>query len=380
MSGIVIAGGGVAGASLAIALGRGGLAVQLFEAQTFPRDKPCGEGIMPAGVSALRRLGLADGAGGAVFHGVRYHTGSRVAVGRFPASAAHGDRGRAQRRLVLDRCLFELACATPGVTAHQGVAVEGPLVENGRVTGVHVNGAVHRAELLVAADGAHSRLRHRLGLNLPVPRSRIGARRHYRLPGRSAPPWVDIFLGHAHEFYVTPLPGDEVLVALLVEAGAVTPPLEPAFDRWRLEPPILRELLDGAEPISPLLATPLAARARHGYAPGVVLLGDAAGFLDPITGGGIAQALVTSERLAHYITSQGAERADAWLPAFERDRQALLRDYRLLTRGVLALARRPRLARAALAGLSWTPPLFSHLVGVSAGTRSLTRSRVSALR
>jgi flavin-dependent dehydrogenase len=107
----------------------------------------------------------------------------------------------------------------------------------------------------------------------------------------------------------------------------------------------------------------------------VLLLGDAAGFLDPITGGGIAQALVTSERLAHYIVSHGPDRADAWLPAFERDRQSLLRDYRLLTRGVLALARHPMLARAALAALSWTPALFSHLVGVSAGTRSLTRIR-----
>jgi flavin-dependent dehydrogenase len=133
----------------------------------------------------------------------------------------------------------------------------------------------------------------------------------------------------------------------------------------------LRDLLDGAEPISTLQATPLAAAARRGSAPGVVLLGDAAGFIDPITGGGMAQALVTSERLAHYIITHGVEQADAWLPAFERERVSMLRDYRLLTHGVLALARRPALARAALAGLSWTPPLFSHLVGVSAGTRKL---------
>ena len=368
---VVIVGGGIAGTSLAIALGRAGRSVQLFDAQTFPRDKPCGEGLMPAGVSALQRLGIADGAGGAPFHGVRYHVGARAAVGRFPQSAEHGATGRAQRRLVLDRCLFERAAATPGVTAHQGVAVEGPLVENGRVTGVVVGGTAVRAPLVVAADGAHSRFRHRLGLNVPEPRSRVGARRHYRLSGREAPAWVDIFLGPSREFYVTPLPGGEVLVALLVEADAVHAPLEPQFDRWRREPPALWELLDGADPISDLQATPLAATASRGFAPGVVLLGDAAGFIDPITGGGMAQALVTSERLAEFIVSKGEDHADAWLPSFERERNALLRDYRLLTRGVLGLARRPRLARAALAALSWTPPLFSHLVGVSAGTRSL---------
>src|SRR5690242_19465066 len=256
---IVIVGGGMAGASLAIALGRAGQTVELFDAQTFPRDKPCGEGLMPSGVSALRRLGLADGGGGVVFNGVRYHVGSRVAVGRFPASAAHGDCGRGQRRLVLDRCLFERAAATPGVTAHQGVSVEGPVVEDGRVVGVRVNGDARPASLVVAADGAHSRFRHRLGLNVPVPRTRVGARRHYRLAGRrTAPPWVDIFLGPSHEFYVTPLPDGEVLVALLAESDAVETPLEPMFDRWRAAPPALRDLLDGAEPISPLLATPLA--------------------------------------------------------------------------------------------------------------------------
>jgi flavin-dependent dehydrogenase len=368
---IIIVGGGIAGASLAIALGHAGQTVKLLDAQTFPRDKPCGEGLMPAGVSALRRLGVGDAGGGAAFYGVRYHVGSRVAVGRFPSSAEHGNCGRGQRRLALDRCLFERAAATPGVIAQHGVAVEGPLVEDGKVIGVRLDGGEVRAPLVVAADGAHSRFRHRLGLNVPVPRSRVGARRHYRLPGRSAPPWVDIFLGRSHEFYVTPLPGNEVLGALLAEADAVQPPLETLFDRWRQEPPVLRELLDGAEPISPLLATPLAATARQGFAPGAVLLGDAAGFIDPITGGGMAQALVTAECLARFVVAHGAEHADAWLPRFERDRQALLRDYRLLTRGLLALARRPALARAALAGVSWTPALFSHLVGVSAGTRSL---------
>ena len=55
---VVIAGGGPAGATLAMLLGRAGLRVELFEAQRFPREKPCGEGIMPAGVAVLERLGL----------------------------------------------------------------------------------------------------------------------------------------------------------------------------------------------------------------------------------------------------------------------------------------------------------------------------------
>jgi flavin-dependent dehydrogenase len=101
-----------------------------------------------------------------------------------------------------------------------------------------------------------------------------------------------------------------------------------------------------------------------------VLLGDAAGFLDPITGGGMAQALLTAELLADHIM-HGLGTGDDWLAAFETERQALLRDYRLLTRFVLALADHQRLARLALAAFAAQPAVLSHLVGVAGGVRGL---------
>jgi len=54
---LAVVGGGPAGAAAALGAARAGLSVALFEPQTAP-DKPCGEGIMPAGVAALRALGL----------------------------------------------------------------------------------------------------------------------------------------------------------------------------------------------------------------------------------------------------------------------------------------------------------------------------------
>ncbi len=84
MADVLIAGGGIAGASLAIMLGRAGLAVDLFERGHFPKEKACGEGLMPAGVAVLERIGLADTVGGTPFYGVRYYAGQRVAEGRFP--------------------------------------------------------------------------------------------------------------------------------------------------------------------------------------------------------------------------------------------------------------------------------------------------------
>jgi len=63
MTHVLIAGGGLTGSALAIQVGRLGLSVELFERAHFPREKPCGEGLMPAGVAAIERLGLNARAG-----------------------------------------------------------------------------------------------------------------------------------------------------------------------------------------------------------------------------------------------------------------------------------------------------------------------------
>jgi menaquinone-9 beta-reductase len=376
MTDVLIAGGGIAGAALAIMLGRAGLTIELFERGHFPREKACGEGLMPAGVDVLTRLGLADAVGGAPFYGVRYYAGSLIAEGRFPTIAGMPATGRGQRRHHLDQVLFAAAAATPGVTARTGAYVEAPIREGARVVGLVVAGQERRAPLVVAADGAHSRLRRLLGLDCPSPRRwRVGLRMHFHLaPGQTQPPWVEIFLGQGYELYVTPLPQGEILVAGLAEHDQIAKGAEASMRRWLVEQPMLRTRLEGAERRTTLLGmSPLACRARTGVIPGAVLLGDAAGCLDPITGGGMAQALLTAELLAYSIRRHW-ESGDAWLWAYDRARQALLRDERLLTHVVLGLAAHPWLARQALRLLRAAPALFSYLIGIAAGMHELPGS------
>jgi flavin-dependent dehydrogenase len=371
MADVLIAGGGVAGSALAILLGRRGLEVDVFERSRFPREKPCGEGLMPAGVAVLERLGLAGTVGGARFVGVRYHFGRSVAEGRFPADAGFPATGIGQRRWRLDRVLFEAASATPGVTASVGSRVEEPISENGRVVGLVVDGRARRGRLVVAADGVRSPIRTRLGLDAPVKRRRIGMRRHFRLASdRENEPWVEVFLRPGHELYVAPLPDREVLVAGLAPEHALRAPAGRVFESWWRGEPELAARLDGAQTASDLIGVcPLAGRARIGVAAGVVLLGDAAGFIDPLTGGGMTQALLTAELLAERVALRRGD--DSWLWEFERARRRMLGDYRKLTRAVLWLSTRPRLAERVIGVLGGTPALFSHLVGVSAGTRRL---------
>ena len=373
MADVLIAGGGIAGSALAIMLGRAGVTVSLFEQGCFPREKACGEGIMPPGVAVLERLGLADAVGGAPFEGVRYYAGNIAAEGRFPQIDGRSATGRGQRRQHLDQVLFATAAATPGVMAYTNARVEAPILERGRVVGLRVAGEDHYAPLTVAADGAHSRLRGHLGLDSTKPKNRrVGLRAHFRLaPAVSQPPWVEVFLDRDAELYVTPLPNREVLVAALTTRAVLSGGAAGAFQRLIWAQPVLRAKLAGAEQITAFKGmAPLTTSARAGVVAGAALLGDAAGFVDPITGGGITQALLTAELLARRLCRERPGDM-AWLMAYDQARTALLRDYHRLNRIVLGLGGHPHLARAALRLLCRTPGLFSHLLGAATGMRGL---------
>jgi flavin-dependent dehydrogenase len=366
---VIIAGGGVAGASLAILLGRAGLRVTLFDQRTFPSEKPCGEGLMPAGVAVLARLGLLSAVGGVAFSGIRWHAGDRMVEASFPRVPGMPSFGIAQRRLRLDLTLFEAARATSGVTAIAGTRVDAPLVERGRVVGVSAGGDEHRAPLTVIADGAASRLRRALGLDGPRrSRVRVGMRSHFRLSSNQSPPdRVTVFLGAGREVYIAPLPDGELLVAGLAEREIAGPDARAAWSRWITEEPALAALLAGATRISSIEGrAPLTGTARAGVVPGAVLLGDAAGFTDPVTGGGMAQALLAAELLAAHVPL-ALDRGDAVLRRFDRERRRMLRPFRAVTGLMLALVRRPWLARLALDVIAAHPPLFSRLIGVAGG-------------
>jgi menaquinone-9 beta-reductase len=376
---VLIAGGGVGGASLAILLGRAGVEVELFERSTFPREKPCGEGLMPAGVAALERMGLASAIGGAPFFGVRYIFPNFKMEGQFPARKGKPAEGRGQRRLHLDGILFAAASATPGVSAYTGAQVDAPIVENGRVTGIIVDGEQRRGDLVIAADGLNSPIRKALGLDMPLSRKRFGLRVHFRVkPGCEQPPWVDVFPRRGYELYVTPLPDREVLVAALVESDGLDGPASSEFTRWVNSEPMLAERLHGAEQISPLAGcSPLGARAKTGAVPGAVLLGDAAGFVDPITGSGMAQALATAELLSKYVVQREIPE-EVWMQRFEQERRAMMRDTRIVTNAALWLASHPNVARGAYQAMRGAPAVFRHFVSVCGGTRRLLGTQPSS--
>jgi flavin-dependent dehydrogenase len=118
--------------------------------------------------------------------------------------------------------------------------------------------------------------------------------------------------------------------------------------------PALAERLEGAEQITRLMgATPTSGNVRLGPTPGAVLLGDAAGYADPVTGTGMTQALLTAELLTKHLARR--EKSGAWVRAFEQERRGILAKYRVMASIALWLSQKPNLAKSVSAAADlWT--------------------------
>lgn len=294
---LVIVGGGPVGLGTAIYAARAGLATTVLEPRDGDVDKACGEGLMPGGLAALAALGVQPP--GFRLAGITYRAPGVQATATFRAGP-----GRGVRRTVLHRAL-RTAALESGVELRPCAATDLD-TDGDRVVVTCGDGALVPAAYLIAADGLHSPTRRRLGLDRPAQRrTRFGQRQHFRTP-----PWTDqveVHWGPRAEAYVTPIADDMVGVAVL--SSERTP-----YTTQLRQFPELCARLAGAEPASDVRgAGPLRQRTVAPSCGRVMLVGDASGYVDALTGEGISLGLAHGRAAVDAITRGRPESyAPAW--------------------------------------------------------------------
>ncbi len=182
---VAIVGGGPAGLAAAIAQAQAGVSVVVLERGSWPRDKVCGEGVMPTGVAVLDRLGvlpLIAPAQCRPFRGIDWLNVAGAGVGGDFAQGA----GLAIRRTGLSDALVRRAKQLDGIALWARACVQDVRLQpDGMVLSITQGGASRtlRAQVVVAADGRHSPIRKRFGLDGPpsVSMQRWGARQHFEI-------------------------------------------------------------------------------------------------------------------------------------------------------------------------------------------------------
>jgi len=352
---LAVVGGGPAGLAVAIHAARRGFDTAVFERSASVPDKACGEGLMPSGLRELTALGAVERIppeSKAPFFGVRYlQEDGRSVEARFASGPGLGVRRTA---------LIE---ALRGLAIDAGADLRQRTVRSGETRGgsfaLETDQGPVEALLAVAADGLHSPLRRGAGLEGAVAAvRRFGVRRHFELA-----PWTDLVEVHwaaSVEAYVTPVGPRSVNVAFLWEPP---PGSEAGFEALLERFPALSERLRGAPAASTARgAGPLEQAVLARSQGRLALAGDAAGYVDAITGQGLSLALASGAALVGALPDDLSGDLGPALRRYDAVLRKRWLRYAIPARALLALARRPVLRKGALGLAGRVPALFRTLV------------------
>jgi menaquinone-9 beta-reductase len=353
---VIVVGAGPAGIAAAIAARRRGLRVTVLDARTPPIDKPCGEGILPRGVAALRALGVNLPPDFVYpFRGIQFGDGATAAHADFAGAA-----GLSVRRMKLHDILSRRA-VKEGVEFRWGTRVN--QLDHGIVATMSER---FPYEWLIGADGQNSQVRKWAGLEAQAaPRKRFGFCRHYRVE-----PWsdaVEVHWARGCQMFVTPLVEREV--GVVVFSRDPTLRLESALPQF----PALAKKLQGATPTTREVGDTTSLRILPGVTRGrTALIGDASGTVDAVTGHGLSLSFEQAGQLADAMK-------DGDLSRYEAAHRKIAAVPIAMTRLMLLMERSDWIRRRALRLLQNTPGLFSRLLAIHSGAQPLSSVGLSEI-
>jgi len=357
---VLVVGGGPGGSACAYHLARPGIDATILDRASFPRVKVCGDGLTPRAVGAMLKMGVdASDPGFVRVRGLRVHSRTATIELPWPELRSWPDYGLVRTRHDFDALLVGRA-QKAGVRLLERTEALQPVIEDGWVVGARVRNADDpleppreiRARFVIAADGAASRFAASAGVRRDDTRPLgIAARRYYRADHDAGPwleSWLDLWEGDMQlpgYGWLFPLPDGtvnvgagllntfrnfrEVSAQRLFDAFSVMLPPE-----WGIrEETAVEPALSGPLPMG-INRTPTAV-------PGMILVGDAAGAVNPFNGEGIAYAMETGElaaELVHEALVRGRPAITATYPGLLQDRYG---DYFRLGRGFARAIGRP---------------------------------------
>ncbi len=347
---IIVVGAGPAGASAAFFLAQAGVDVLLVDQAIFPRDKPCGDGISSSGLEMLGRMGLMDWVVANGFlepQDLLLTSPDGIAARHRPDPREGFSYGCVIPRLTLDAALVERAVAS-GTRLQEGTRITGMERLNAhriRLTGRAAGHPVAlETSMVIAADGGQSSFTRRLGL-APYPPELVAVRGY--LEGDAGDPklleihWEkSIFPGYGWLF---PVGSGRVNVGVGAYSATVRRHGLNLYEQLRMfltQNPHARARMRHARPIGPVKGHPLRTGADRvtPLADNVLIAGEAAGLVNPLTGEGIGPSLESGEMAAAHAR-RALENGDlsatglaAYGRAFHQRFDAIHRSARLLRR------------------------------------------------
>lgn len=368
---VIIAGAGPAGSVAALVLARAGARVLIVDRDQFPREKLCGDTLNPGAVSLLRALGLTGGA----LSTARPLSGMVVTGPRTSVRATYGDgiAGLAIRRRDLDAWLLA-AAINAGARFEAGWQVRGPLVETrnaGPVVRGLVLGRAGQAEELrvpaqftIAADGRRSRVASRLGL---VRTTRVPRRWAYGAYAMGVDGMQDLGEMHIRPGWylgLAPMPDGHTNVCVVTAPGRGAPaPMDVIRRAIAREPAIAPRFVRAEWASGVQVLGPLATDVTALGVPGLLLAGDASGFVDPMTGDGLNLAMQSAVLAAeHAATALVTGDVTTCVADLERAHHARLSAKRRFNRMMRGLVDAPYAVDAAGLGARLLPGLVRRAI------------------
>lgn len=381
---VLILGAGPAGSALARQLASSGCAVVIADKKEFPRAKPCGEFFSPQCQPYLQALGLSSllaDLSSHIVNGMRIHGGAAIAQGNFRqlAGSQAPATGFAIRREVFDHALLQAAeqAGAQALLRHEfKQLLRDP---SGRIIGAELyrpdgTKLTCHARWVVGADGVHSRVARDLGVQRAIEwLEQFALVTHF--DGVAPKDTAEVHLLRGGFFAATTVDEASFSLNLVLPKQALKQRGDRSWDDFAASymalTPHLQERLRDATRTRPWRGIgPFAYRTTTQTVPGAALVGDAAGYVDPLTGEGIyfalfgAHALGTAIKATLHDPNQEVAAMSTYCKTRSRELNARLCGTKALQRGL----RSPWVVRRFLGALTKWPAIADLVVTLGGDT------------